>query len=82
MHRWMSIWTQHLRHWRLISARAYPRMVEKVEVTGAEQAPIDFKLQVNFVDPAEGARRRLLDDAEPEADEKISGEPTEGDRLP
>jgi hypothetical protein len=45
-------------------------------------SPIDFKLQVNFVDPAEGARRRLLDDAEPEADEKISGEPTEGDRLP
>jgi hypothetical protein len=56
-----------------LAAKLLGYLVEKLEVTGAEQAPIDFKLPVNFVDPAEAARRKLLDDAEPEADERISG---------
>jgi hypothetical protein len=38
-------------------------LVEKVEVGGAEEAPLDFKLSVNFVDPNEALRRKFLNDS-------------------
>jgi hypothetical protein len=70
------------RRYTQLAAKLLGYLVEKVEVTGAEQAPLDFHLEVNFVDAEEGARQKLLDDAEPEDDERISKEPAEGDRLP
>ena len=35
-------------------------LVEKVEVTGADQAPVDFNPQVNFDDPHEELIEKLL----------------------
>jgi len=65
-----------------LAAKLLGYLVEKVEVAGVEEAPLNYKLHVHFVDPVEAVRRKLLDDPEPEADTTISEEPAEGNRLP
>ena len=54
-----------------LAAKIMGYLMEKVEVTGADQAPVDFNLQVNFVDPDDPDQELMekllpecLDDAE------------------